>query len=140
MTPNLGTGASQAIEVLLLLLCLWSHCLLLRQDGYILAQFLARAQKKGPLEVLSQDTMALYNRLRPPIANFVQARAKLQSRLVQFNEDGVDLSLIEASSPMHTDTDRLTKLGNGLWDGLHWYRHSIVRETDAAVAKALAAH
>ncbi|KAL1731679.1 hypothetical protein EV714DRAFT_208319 [Schizophyllum commune] len=123
MTPNLGTGASQAIE-----------------DGYILAQILARAQKKGPLEILSQETMALYNRLRPPIANFVQARAKLQSRLVQFNEDGVDLSLIEASSPMHTDIDRLTKLGNGLWDGLHWYRHRIVRETDAAVAKALAAH
>ena len=117
------------------------------KDGYVLARILAHAQAKGPLEILSPSTMALYNRLRPPIANFVQARARLQNQLVTFDEQGADMSLVEADSspanvdagsPMDANADRLTKLGDGIWDGLHWYKHRIVRETDAAEKKALA--
>ena len=74
MAPSLGTGASQAIEVSIssstAMYCITHDP---PKDGYILAQILAHAQAKGPLEILSPDTMALYNRLRPPIANFVQA-------------------------------------------------------------------
>lgn len=120
MTPHLGAGAGQAIE-----------------DAYYLAKILAHAQKEGPLEVLSDETMNLYNRIRPPVANFVQARARLQTRFYEFNEEGQDLSLVEADSPVYTEPDRLQKLGHGIWDGYHWRRHTIVRETDAEAARVL---
>lgn len=123
------------------------------QDGYVLAQILAYAQKKGPLEALSDETMALYNRLRPPIANFVHERARLQGLFYEFNEEGADLGLVEKGSPFYLgsvegkdegvngnkeEAKKLTKLGHGMQDGYLWWKHSIVRETDAAVKRALA--
>ncbi|KAL1738781.1 hypothetical protein HDZ31DRAFT_50451, partial [Schizophyllum fasciatum] len=120
MTPHLGAGAGQAIE-----------------DGYVLGQLFGHAQKKGRFEMLSNDIAATYNRLRPPIANFVQARAKLQARFHEFNEEGGDMSLVEASSPTHTETNRLAKLGHGIWEGFHWSRHSFIRKMDKEVAHAL---
>ncbi|KAL1691427.1 hypothetical protein GGG16DRAFT_124909 [Schizophyllum commune] len=136
MVPHIGAGACEAIE-----------------DGYVLAQILAYAQKKGPLEALSDETMALYNRLRPPIANFVHERARLQGLFYEFNEEGADLGLVEKGSPFYLgsvegkdegvngnkeEAKKLTKLGHGMQDGYLWWKHSIVRETDAAVKRALA--
>ncbi|KAL1705719.1 hypothetical protein EV121DRAFT_279442 [Schizophyllum commune] len=121
MVPHIGAGACEAIE-----------------DGFVLAQILAHAQKKGPLEALFDETMNLYNRLRPPIANFVHDRARLQGLFYEFNEEGADLSLVEAGSPVYSEKERLAKLGHGMQDGYLWWKHSIVRETDAAVKRALA--
>ncbi|KAL1731678.1 hypothetical protein EV714DRAFT_271477 [Schizophyllum commune] len=121
MTPHIGTGACEAIE-----------------DGYVLARILARAQKKGPLEMPSDDTEALYNRLRPPKANFVQARARLQGLLYESNEEGANLSLVEQDSPMYTATDRLERLAEGIRDGYYWpYTHSVVRQAEETVAQVL---
>ncbi|KAI5824529.1 FAD/NAD(P)-binding domain-containing protein [Schizophyllum commune Tattone D] len=120
MTPHLGAGAGQAIE-----------------DAYILARVLGHAQKKGSREMLSDETMKLYNCLRPPVANLVQARAKLQTRFYEFREEDVDLSLVEADSSLHKESDRLAKLGAGIWDGFHWSNHSVVRQNDADVADLL---
>ncbi|KAL1725479.1 hypothetical protein EV714DRAFT_277477 [Schizophyllum commune] len=120
MTTHLGAGAGQAIE-----------------DAYILAQILAREQRKGPLVILSSEAMALYNRLRPPIANFVLSRARLQNRFYEFNEEGADLGLLQKDSPALTETDRLARIGLAIWDGFHWREHPVVQETDAEVARAM---
>ena len=141
MVPHIGAGACEAIEVFISFslsgcppVLSLSHP---TQDGYVLAQILAYAQKKGPLEALSDETMALCNRLRPPIANFVHDRARLQGLFYEFNEEGADLSLVEAGSPVYSAKERLAKLGEGMQDGYLWWKHSIVRETDAAVKRAL---
>ncbi|KAI5885322.1 FAD/NAD(P)-binding domain-containing protein [Schizophyllum commune H4-8] len=140
MNPHIGTGACEAIEVydcrnesFLLLTCCPP------QDGHVLARILARAQKKGPLEMLSNETMALlYNRLRPPKANFVSARARLQGLFYEFNEEGANLSLVEKDSPMYTAPDRLGKVAAGIRDGYYWpYTHSLVRQAEETVALAL---
>ncbi|TRM70576.1 hypothetical protein BD626DRAFT_544851 [Schizophyllum amplum] len=120
MTPHLGAGAGQGIE-----------------DAYYLAKIFAHAQKKGPHEILSAEPLELYNRLRPPVANFVQARSRLQTLFYEFNEEGQDLSLVEARSPAHAEQDRLKRLEHGIWDGYRWSRHSIVRQWDAEAAKVL---
>ena len=160
MVPHIGAGACEAIEVFISFsLSVCPPVLSLfhpTQDGYVLAQILAYAQKKGPLEALSDETMALCNRLRPPIANFVHNRARLQGLFYEFNEEEADLGLVEKGSPFYLEdplTDskgkegeegkseeakRLTKLGGGMQDGYLWWNHSIVRETDAAVKRDLA--
>ena len=110
----------------------------LSQDGYVLARILARAQKKGPFKMLSKDPATLYNRLRPPKANFVQARARLQGLLYEFNDEGADLSLVEQNSPMYTVPDRLGRVTEGIRDGYYWpYTHSVVRQAEEDVAQAL---
>ncbi|KAL1662821.1 hypothetical protein GGF50DRAFT_116636 [Schizophyllum commune] len=120
MTTHLGAGAGQAIE-----------------DAYILAQILAREQRKGILAILSSETAPLYNRLRPPVANFVLSRARLQNRFYEFNEEGAELALLQKNSPVLTETDRLARIGHAIWDGFHWREHPVVQETDAEVARAL---
>ncbi|KAL1690635.1 hypothetical protein GGG16DRAFT_113958 [Schizophyllum commune] len=120
MTTHLGAGAGQAIE-----------------DAHILARILGHEQRKGPLAILSSDVLSLYNCLRPPIANFVLARARLQNRFYEFNEEGAELALLQADSPVLTETDRLARIGHAIWDGFHWRDHPVVKETDAEVARAL---
>ncbi|KAL1745565.1 hypothetical protein HDZ31DRAFT_81840 [Schizophyllum fasciatum] len=120
MTPHVGAGACEAIE-----------------DGYVLAQILARAQRKDPFEILSDETMSLYNRLRTPIGNFVQARARLQVRFYEFDEEGGDFSLLDKDSPVLRERDRLLKLSLGIEDGYMWHQHKVICETDAAVEQAL---
>ncbi|KAL1749297.1 hypothetical protein HDZ31DRAFT_59581 [Schizophyllum fasciatum] len=132
LTPHLGAGAGQAIE-----------------DAYVLGRILGHvSSKSGPGSVLAPATMTLYNRLRPPVANFVQARARLQTRFYNFNEVGEDLGLLETGSPVHAivgsavdadavDGDRLARLGHGICDGYHWRKHSIVRKTDEEMQRLL---
>ena len=81
--------------------------------------------------------MTLYNRLRPPIANFVLSRARLQNRFYEFNEEGADLGLLQKDSPVLAETDRLARIGHAIWDGFHWREHPVVQETDVEVARAL---
>ena len=141
MVPHIGAGACEAIEVLIFLPLPLRPPLMIylypTQDGYVLAQILAYAQKKGPLEALSDGTLALYNRLRPPIANFVHERARLQGLFYEFNEEAADLSLVEAGSPVYSEKERLAKLGHGMQDGYLWWKHSIVRETDEEMQRLL---
>ncbi|KAL1744720.1 hypothetical protein HDZ31DRAFT_82482 [Schizophyllum fasciatum] len=120
MTPHIGAGAGQAIE-----------------DAYVLARIIAHAQRKDPLEVRSDDSAHLYNRLRPPIANYVQARARLQRQFYEFNGEDGDTGRSQTDSPAYAETDRLLEIGRAIWDGFHWQRHTIVRETDEEVARAL---
>ncbi|KAL1671441.1 hypothetical protein EV122DRAFT_226575, partial [Schizophyllum commune] len=117
MTTHLGAGAGQAIE-----------------DAYILAQIFAREQRKGLLAILSSETASLYNRLRPPIADFVSARARLQNRFYEFNEEGAELALLQKDSPVFIESDRLARIGHAIWDGFHWREHFIVKDTNTKVA------
>ena len=88
--------------------------------------------------MLSEEPATLYNRLRPPKANFVQARARLQGLLYEFNEEGANLSMVEKGSPLYTAPDRLGRLAEGIRDGYYWpYMHSVVRQAEETVAQAL---
>ncbi|KAL1664903.1 hypothetical protein GGF50DRAFT_88386 [Schizophyllum commune] len=164
LTPHLGAGAGQAIEDAYVLGRILGHVSGTAKNGLTTSSLHGVILPSKSISIavngtspsncispalissLSEKTIALYNRLRPPIANFVQARARLQTRFYNFNEVGEDLSLIEAGSPVLAevkegagvmDEGRLAKLGHGICDGYHWRKHSIVRETDEEMKRLL---
>ncbi|KAL1716835.1 hypothetical protein EV715DRAFT_204573 [Schizophyllum commune] len=156
LTPHLGAGAGQAIEDAYVLGRILGHVSGAAKSGLTTSSLhgvILPSKSSSPevispalISSLSEKTIALYNRLRPPVANFVQARARLQTRFYNFNEVGEDLGLIEAGSPVLAevkegadamDEGRLAKLGHGICDGYHWRKHSIVRETDEEMQRLL---
>ncbi|KAF8955136.1 salicylate hydroxylase [Flammula alnicola] len=113
MAPHLGNGAAQAIE-----------------DGYVLANLLAKGLAEGQLDIL-RVTKA-YNSVRQPFGNFVVNATRQQGRRYELNISGFeDIKEGDMISPR-----QLAEVGKLIEKGWEWtWKTSIKNDLERALAK-----
>ena len=113
MTPHEGSGAGQAIEVVVHPLRRAHHTLTINQDAYLLATVLGHHNTN---RTNVYKALAVYDEIRRPAAYHVMEHSRMNGHYFTLHVDGVDFD----SGKPREQWDNLQKLGRMFEKNWEW--------------------